>query len=170
MKLPILAPLVAALGLAACEREPTVIVVNASPTPLPQARTETLETRTLGKEIDAFEKDASLIQRARVDKAFSELDGEIAELVEHVAKETGDDKREAERKLADLNAYRNGEHVRFLRIQSTLRLEEKRESVVPPGADPAERAEKLGEDIDRAAKKAEDGIKDAADAIRDKAR
>jgi hypothetical protein len=170
----ILALSVATFGSTGCNREPSVIVVEAPPTPMPEPRTKTLETRVLGTELDAFERNPSLMQRARVDKAFAELDGEIAELVGQVERKTGDERREAERKLADLHEYRNGEHVRYLRAQSTVRLEEKREAVVPPPSETGERvergAEKLGEKIDSAARKVEDGLKDAAAAVREKTR
>jgi hypothetical protein len=165
---------IAILGSTACKREPRVIIVETSPTPLPESRTKTLETRVLGKEIEAFEANPSVTQSARVQKAFADLDGEIAELVAHVEQKTGEERREAERKLADLHEYRNAQNVRFLRAQSTARLEEKREAVIPPASEAAERAErgaeKLGGKIDDAARKVEEGLKDAADAVREKAR
>ena len=162
---------IALLGSTACKREPSVIIVEASPTPIPESRTKTLETRVLGKEIEAFESNPSITQGARVEKAFADLDGEIAELVGHVEKETGDERREAERKLADLREYRNAQHARFLRAQASARLEEKREAVIPPASESGERgAEKLGGKIDDAARKVEEGLKDAADAVREKAR
>ena len=169
MKIHILTITVAAVLAAGCNRQPRVIVEVApsAPTPLPVARTVTFETRALGREIDTFEQTPSTVQRARVQKAFAEIDGEIAELVEHVAKKTGDARAEAARKLADLRAYREGEQVRFARleVQKPFRAEEPGAPTRGDGT-----AEKIGEKIDRTANKIEDKIRDAADVVRDKTR
>ena len=169
MKIHVLTITVAAVLAAGCNRQPRVIVEVApsAPTPLPVVRTVTFETRALGREIDTFEQTPSTVQRARVQKAFAEIDGEIAELVEHVAKKTGDARAEAARKLADLRAYREGEQVRFARleVQKPFRAEE-------PAASPRGHgmAEKIGEKIDKAATKIEDKLRDAADVAREKTR
>ena len=169
MKIHILTITVAAVLTAGCNRQPRVIVEVAppAPTPLPVARTVTFETRALGREIDTFEQTPSTVHRARVQKAFAEIDGEIAELVEHVAKKTGDARAEAARKLADLRAYREGEQVRFARleVQKPFRAEEPGAPTRGDGT-----AEKIGEKIDRTANKIEDKIRDAADVVRDKTR
>ena len=168
----ILTASIALLAATGCNRQPVVVLEPAPPAPLPVARTQTLETHVLRKEIDTFEQQPSRVQSARVDKAFAEIDGEIAELVEHVAKKTGGERAEAARKLTDLRTYRDAEHLRFLALEAKAQLQQKRESVEFPPA-PLLRedgAEKLGEKIDDAARKVGDGLKDAADAIRDKTR
>lgn len=169
MKIHILSITIAAALAAGCNRRPTVIIETAppAPTPLPVARTVTFETRALGREIDTFEQTPSTVQQARVQKAFAEIDGEIAELVEHVATKSGDGRAEAARKLADLRGYREGERVRFdrLEVRKQFRAEE---PAMPPRGDGT--AEKIGEKIDRTANKIEDKLRDAADVVRDKAR
>ena len=160
---------VAGLLAAACNRQPTVIIETAppAPTPLPVARTKTFETHALGREIDTFEHSPSTVQAARVQKAFAEIDGEIAELVEHVARKTGTERAEAARKLADLRAYREAEQVRFTRLEVKvpLRTEEPATPLRSGGI-----AEKIGEKIDRAAGKVEEKLRDAADTVREKSR
>jgi hypothetical protein len=167
---PRIALALAALALAACGRQPPVIVETAPPTPLPVARTQTLETHALKKEIDAFAERPSLAQSARVDQAFAEIDGEIAELAEHAAKRSSEDRAEAARKLADLRAYRTSEHVRFLRLQAKAELQEKRGAVEPPAVPPSPSTEKLGDKIDDAARNTDDALRDAADALRENTR
>jgi hypothetical protein len=131
------------------------------------ARTETFETHALRKEIDAYEGTPSTAQGARVDKAFAEIDGEIAELVEYIAKHRGEDRAEAERKLVNLRAYRDAEKVRFTTLQAKAPVREAG-VIVEPKSDGT--AEKVGEKIDQAARKVEDGLRDAADAVRDRTR
>jgi hypothetical protein len=158
------------LVAAGCRRQP-VVVVEIPPTPMPVAELETRETRALGREIDTFDHSPSVAQHARVKQAFAEIDGEIAELVEHVATKDGAERAEAARKLADLRTYRNAEQVRFFRLEGRIQLEERRAAL---NSSPTPRvdgtAERLGEKIDDAARKVEDGVRDAADAIRDRAR
>ena len=165
---------IAALATVGCDRKPQIIVtVPATPLPMPVARTATFETRALQKEIDAFDRDPSQTQFARVRKAFVEIDGEIEELVEHVAEKSGGAREEAARKLSDLLAYRTAEHNRFLRLESRTQLQD-RGYATDIAATPTPRvergAERLGEKIDDAARKVEGGLRDAADAIRDKTR
>ena len=163
---------VASLLAAGCQRESRVIIETAppDPTPLPVARTETLETRVLGREIDTFEQTPSTVQAARVKKAFAEIDGEIAELVEYVAKKTGDGRAEAARKLANLRTYREAEHARFLRLEAKAPLPEPIVTGLPARPRGEGTAERIGESIDKAARKVEESVKDAAEAVREKTR
>lgn len=156
---------------AGCNRQQPVIIETApSPPPAtPVARTETLETHALRREIDTFERTPSTVQSARVKKAFAEIDGEIAELIEHVAKKTGDERAKAARKLADLRAYREAEQARFLRLEALAPLQGRRAAEEPPS--PREgTAERIGEKIDDAARKVENKLRDAAETVRDKTR
>ena len=157
----------AGLLVAGCRRETRVIIETTppAPTPLPVSHTDTFETRALGREIDTFERTPSAVQSARVKKAFAELDGEIAELVEYVAKKTGEGRAEAARKLADLRTYRGAEHTRFVLLDARMLPQERL------GAERGEGVgEKIGGKIDDAAKKVEEGVKDAVEAVREKAR
>lgn len=159
-----------ALGLASgCKPKPTVSDLDApTPTP-PVARTETSETRTLQKQIDLYEQSPSVEQSARVDRAFAEIDGEIAELVEHVANKTGEDRAEAAAKLKNLRAYRDGEQSRYLIIQArSSRDGESAATVSPtPQRTTESTAERIGDEIEDTAEKVGDGIKDAADSVRE---
>jgi hypothetical protein len=168
-KRTILAIGIAALTATGCERKTPVTLETPPPTPTvippPVARTQTFETHALRKAIDAYELERTPVQSARVNKAFAEIDGEIAELVEHVLKKDGNAQGEAARKLADLRTYRESEMVRFKLLETTP---------ASTGTLPAERretvGEKVGEKIDKAAQKVEEGLRDAADAVRDKTR
>lgn len=156
----------ACLLVAGCNREPAAIIERAppEPSPTPVARTATMETHALGREIDTFERTPSVVQGARVKKAFAEMDVEIAEMIELVAKENGDGLPGAARKLADLGAYRDAEHVRFLRIEALAPL---RSAEQPRNEGPAE---KVGGKIDEAARKVGNKFRDAAEVIRDRTR
>ena len=176
-KLPnILAVSIAALAFAACDRQPkTVIIEDRRPVEVapPVARTKTFETARLGRAIDAYENGPTVANSADVSKAFAELDGEIAELVGYISKHDGSKRAEAERKLADLRAYRTKETARYAAAQI---------NAVPGTAVPAEpvrreaeratesaedAARRVGDKVERAGKKVGDGLKDAADAVRD---
>lgn len=159
----------ASIVAAACNRQPTVVVQAPppTPTPLPVARTETFETRALAREIDKYQQDPSQAQSARVAQAFAEIDGEIAELSELVAKRDGEARAEAARKLANLRAYRDGEKTRFAALEVKAAPAPEPRVSTPRGEGTGE---KIGEKIDEAAGKVEDKIRDAADAIRDKTR
>ena len=171
---------------AGCNRQPVVIQTAPPPTPVPQiapamavvpevlrvpvapvARTENFETHALRREIDAFDRSPSAVQSARVKKAFAELDGEIAELIEHVARKTGDEQAKAARKLADLRTYRDAEQVRFLRLEALAPLQTRAAS--EPLRDEGT-GEKIGQKIDDAARKVENKLRDAAETVRDRTR
>ena len=159
----------ATLLAAGCNRQPPVIIEGTPPPspPTPVARTVTFETHALRREIDTFEHTPSVVQGARVKKAFAEIDGEIAELIEHVAKKSGSERAEAALKLADLRAYRDAEQVRFLRLEA-LAPSQPRQVTEQPARDGT--AEKVGEKIDEAARKVGNKVRDAAEVIRDRTR
>jgi len=149
--------------------------VLATPVPEPIAKTETLETRRLGAELDRYERAPNAATRADVHKALAELDGEIAELEQRVARTDGADRAEAAAKLRNLRDYRQTQTVRFAAMQGAAAIG------VPPAVDArtgAEKAQdsarKAGNEVEDAAKKAADTIKDAGekigDAIKDAAR
>ena len=163
--------LIALLGSTGCKPQPTVLS-PAEPTPsAPVARTETLETNVLQKEIDLYEQIPSVAQSARVDRAFAEIDGEIAELVELVATQTGDDRAEAAAKLKNLREYREGEQGRYLILQANAKIDGRVDSTsVPPTPEPARdgTVEQIGEKIDETASEIGKSIEDAAETVRDK--
>lgn len=169
--------LILSLGLAVistgCDRRNREIDLTTpipQPKPVPVAQTETLETHALQKEIDAFEQNPSKVRAAKVKAAFAELDGEIAELVGHVAKKEGGEQREAALKLKNLREYREAELIRFQRFAKDVQLTESQPGVdIPttPSISDGGAMEQLGKKLDKAARKVGDGVKDAADTIRE---
>jgi len=88
---------------ASCERKVVVVEVPAAtPIPEPVSRTKTLETGRLGSAIDEYERQPTAVHSAEVDKAFADLDGELAELREYIAKHDGEEQAKAAAKLANM--------------------------------------------------------------------
>ncbi len=151
-----------ALFTLGCERR--VVVVETAPTPAsdPVARTETLETSRLGAAVDAFERTPTSENRAAAKKAFAELDGEIAELEEDVAKRTGSEREEAAIKLRNLQAYRTAQTTRFTAAEGKAPAVPPSEPDARTGAEKLENAaERIGDKLEDAARKAGDAIDDA---------
>jgi hypothetical protein len=165
MKPPLL-PLLAlgsVLGFAACDRQ-IVVVEKAPATPLPEpvARTKTLETSRLGSAVDDFEREPSAARRATVKKAFAELDGEIAELQEYIAKHGGEERAKAAAKLQNLQSYRAAESARFTAAEAKGTASDREPADARSGTEKVEdSARKAGNAIEDAAKKTGDAIKDA---------
>lgn len=139
---------------AACEKKPQVV---EKPTPA----LANIETTRLGTAIDAYVVSPSEAQAANVDKAFSELDGEIAELDLRVTKTTGPEREEAQVKATQLHTYRDKEMARFteakVRAKTNAAAKETETNV-----------EKAGDAIKEGAKEVGDAVKDAADTVKDK--
>lgn len=163
MKYTLLSIGVACVLGAGCERKPTVVVEAPLPNP-PAARRVSLDNfdaHDLRKEINLFAERPTDVQAARVQKAFAEVDGEIAETMERAAKRSGEDRANANVKLADLRAFREAEHSRFNRVQaSTPVIAEPRESV----------GERVGEKVDDAARGVGRALQDVGKAIQEGAR
>lgn len=175
----ILAVSIAALAFTACDRQPKTVIIEdrrSVEVDPPVARTKTFETARLGRAIDTYESAPTVAHSADVSKALAELDGEIAELVGYISKHDGSERAEAERKLADLRAYRAKEAVRYAAAQV---------NVVPVSAVPGEpvrrdadraaesaedAARRVGDKVERTGKKVGAGLKDAANAVRDAVR
>ncbi len=157
--------LASCLAITGCERK--VIVVERAPAtpvapiPKPVTATKTLETSRLRAAIDVFERDPSAGNQASVKKALAELDGEIAELQEYVAKHDGDARAEAAAKLQNLQTYRAAETVRFTAAQAKGAVGIREPADARTGADKVEdSAKKVGNTIEDAARKTGDAIKD----------
>jgi hypothetical protein len=84
-----------------------------APTTEPVSATKTFETSGLDRAIDTYRAAPTETNRAAVEKAFAELDGEIAELKQKAASQSGEQRTEAERKLADLEAYREKQRANY---------------------------------------------------------
>ncbi len=153
----------ATFAAAGCERK-TVVVQIEPPAPLaePVAKTRTLETSRLGSVVDLYDREPTAANHATVKKALAELEGEIAELEELVAKRTGDSREEAAVKLKNLQTYRAAEMARFTVAQAKAPLTTSGPVDARSGADKVEDAAKrVGNSIEDAAQKAGDAIQDA---------
>lgn len=149
MKTPIALAFAATLLLAACDRQPQVV---EKPTPA----TANLETSRLGQEIDRYISNPTTEQAATVDKAFAELDGEIAELDQRASQVTGAERDEAQAKASNLKAYRAKEQMRYTEAKARAQANAAAEST-----------QGVGEKIEEGARKAGEGVKDAAEAVKD---
>ncbi len=154
------------LVFAACNRPPETVEVPATPPPAPVARIDTFETHELRLEINTFAAQPSATQAARVEEAFAEIDGEIAELARSVAEKGGSERDEAARKLADLTAYRDAERIRFTALLAKAQPPIDRGAFVTPVPSPGT-FERVGNTLDEAAEKVREEVKDVADEIRD---
>jgi len=164
MRLLSILTVAAAVSFVGCERKTIVIEVPTTPVPEhPESKTKTLETARLGGAIDAYAQAPNAQNDAAVQKALAELDGEIAELKELVAKRSGESQAEAEAKLRNLQQYRTTETVRFAALQAKAGVTPS----VPPvdarsgGEKVEDTARKVGNTIEDAAKKVGDTVKDA---------
>ena len=155
----------AVISLGACERK-TVTIVAPTPVDLhqaPDAPTTTLETKKLGIAIDNYVASPSDMNAAQVKKAFADLDGEIAELQERVAKTSGQDQAEARGKLTNLQTYRAAETARF--SVASVKLAPMNPT---PVVDTRAGAEKVGDNVENAAQKIGRSIEHGAENVGDK--
>ncbi len=171
-----LTSLATALVLTACDRASTPAdSSSSSPMPLsqPVPITKTFETSRLGKAIDTYEAEPTAVNSAAVDKAFADLNVEVAELQERVTKTTGTDRDEAAAKAKNLMNYRDAETLRFAKAKAAAAGDgrspvdsrsgaQKIEDGAKNAADKVEDAAKdTGDTLEHAAKKTGDAIKDA---------
>ena len=91
----------------------------------------TRETQNAQEEVKDYANSPTDEQKARVERAFSELDQEIHELEIRVNKTEGDDKAEADRKLQSLKAKRDDLRTDFTEEKFKALLKEIKESVLP---------------------------------------
>ncbi len=161
----VLTLITAALTLTACDRPPND-APNKTPEvsaemPRPASDLKTLETSRLGRAIDTYSQEATPLNRADVEKAFAELNGEIAELEERARTTTGSDRDEALAKARSLTAYKHAEELRFTAVRVLPNGD-----ALPP-VDTRSGAQKIEDGAKDAASSVEDAAKDAADAIGD---
>lgn len=152
--LPFFALSASVILFAACEKKPQVV---EKPTP----SLTNIETTRLGVAIDAYVANPSETQSASVDKAFAELDGEIAELDLRVTKTTGAEREEAQTKAAQLHTYRDKEMARFTEAKARAKTN-------AAAKDTETKVEKAGDAIKDGAKEVGDAVKDAADTVKEK--
>jgi hypothetical protein len=141
------------LLFTSCERRSEAVVETRVEEPIkaePVSATSTFETAGLERALETYRANPTDQNKAAVDKAFAELDGEIAELKQKAAASTGNEKIETERKLADLQAYRDKQRVNY--------TGEKAEDAA---ASAGEAIKDATEDVGRAIEKTGEAIKDA---------
>lgn len=161
----LLTMMTAALTLTACERPPSDVpdktLEISAEIPRPASDLKTLETSRLGNAIDTYSREATPSNRADVEKAFADLNGEIAELQERAAITTGSDRDEALAKARSLTAFKHAEELRFAAVRALPNGD-----TLPP-ADTRTGAQKIEDGAKDAADTIEDAAKDTADAIGD---
>jgi len=145
----------AVLLFTSCERKSEIVVKTKVEEPVkaePVRATSTFETAGLERAIEAYRTNPTEQNKAAVDKAFAELDGEIAELKQKAATATGDEKIETERKLADLQGYRDKQRANY--------VGEKAEDAATSAGEAIKDAT---ENVGRAIEKTGEAIKEAVD-------
>lgn len=130
-----------------CEKKPQVVEK-------PTATLSTTETNRVGSAVDAYIASPTETQAANVERALSELDGEIAELDQRANKTSGDEREEARTKSTQLQTYRDKEKARF--TEARLRAK--------AGTTTSDATSK----IEAAADKIGDEVKEAAETVKEK--
>ena len=143
------------LLFASCERRSETVQETkvAEPTKAePVSATTTFETTGLDRAIEAYRANPTEQNGAAVDKAFAELDIEIAELKQKGATATGNEKIDTDKKLSDLQAYRNKQRANYIG-----------EKAKAAAASAGEAIKNATEDVGRAIEKTGEAIKKAVD-------
>jgi hypothetical protein len=143
------------LLFTSCERRSETVAETRVEEPIkaePASATSTFETAGLDRAIQAYRTNPTEQNKAAVDKAFAELDVEIAELKQKAVTSTGNEKTETERKLADLQAYRDKQRANYTG-----------EKAKHAAASAGEAIKDATEDVGRAIEKTGQAIKDAID-------
>lgn len=129
----------------ACDNAPRPAAEKSAGEPV--SGTRTFETAGLEQAITAYRSQPTEQNRAAVDKAFAELDGEIAELKQKAASASGDQKVEIERKLADLEAYRAKQHASYAGERAESAAESAKDAVKDAAKEVGGAIESAGEAI-----------------------
>jgi hypothetical protein len=131
--------------LSACDNAPRPVAEKSAGGPV--SGTRTFETAGLDQAIAAYRSQPTEQSRAAVDKAFAELDGEIAELKQKAASASGDQKVEIQRKLADLEAYRANQHANYAGERAESAAESAKDAVKDAAKEVGGAIESAGEAI-----------------------
>jgi hypothetical protein len=140
----------AVLLLASCERRSETVVKTRAEEPIkaePANATKTFESATLDRAIEAYRANPTEQNKAVVDKAFADLDAEIAELKGKAVASSADEKIEAERKLTDLQVYREKQRVNYAGEKAEVAAESAGEAVKDAAKDVGRAIERTGEAI-----------------------
>ena len=136
-----------------CERKSETVVETRDEEPIkaePVSATATFESTNLDRAIETYHANPTKQNEAAVDKAFAELDGEIAELKGKAASSTGNEKIETEKKLADLQAYRNKQRANYIGEKAKAAAASAGKVLKDATEDAGRALEKTGEAIKRA--------------------
>lgn len=93
------------------------------------ANIKTAETEGTKKAIESYEASGTDAAKAKVDRAFAELDQEIKELEVRVANTTGEARAEANSKLTELKERKNELKVDFTEAKFSTLMEDIKKSV-----------------------------------------
>lgn len=145
--LPLLTLCSGLILFASCEKKPQAVEK-------PTATLANLETTRLGTAVDGYMASPTESQAATVEKAFAELDGEIAELDLRVTKTSGAEQEEARTKAVQLHTYRDREMARFTEAKLRVKTQDEKATA---GAKVEAAADKLG-----------DGVKEAVETVKEK--
>lgn len=160
------------LSMTACQRKSPTDDAPAAP-PTPSAKTTTFETGRLGAAIDNYASSPTEQNRASVNLALAELDGEIAELEDSRLTLIGDRRAEVAAKADNLKSYRADESARFAKVQagsvfdatplpdSRSGAQKLEDTAVKVGDKVQEGAQKVGQSLEDAAHKTGEAIDDA---------
>jgi hypothetical protein len=138
------------LLVTSCERRSETVVETRVEEPIkaePASATTTFETASLHRAIEAYRANPSDENKVVVDKAFAELDGEIAELKQKAAASSGNEKVETERKVTDLQVYREKQRVNYAGEKAEGAVESAGEAMKDAAKDVGRAIERTGEAI-----------------------
>lgn len=114
-----------AIGLAG------VLAIGCSKAPAPSEKMHTLETANGEAAVDSYQQNPTAQNKADVDAALSELDGEIHELEGRVASKQGVEKAEAEAKLDLLKRQRDELSRDFTKAKFDAVMKDVKEALTP---------------------------------------
>lgn len=133
-----------------CERKSETVVEARVEEPIkaePTSATTTSETTGLERAIEAYRANPTEQNGAGVDKALAELDLEIAELKQKGATATGNEKIETDKKLSDLQAYRNKQRAKYIGEKAKAAAVSAGEAIKNATEDVGRAIEKTGEAV-----------------------
>jgi hypothetical protein len=108
-----------------------VLAIGCSKAPAPSEKMHTLETENGESAVDSYQQNPTAQNKADVDTALAELDGEIHELEGHVARKEGQEKAEAQAKLDLLKRQRDELGRDFTKAKFDALMKDVKEALTP---------------------------------------
>ena len=119
--LPVFALIVATASVSACHRRTDVAIVAAPETPSASPAMDH-EDKRLKEAVNAYAREQNAENDAAVRRAMTDVDSELAELEDLVAKRQGREREKVAARLRRLEAYRSEETTRFAAVQARTSL------------------------------------------------